>query len=48
MIQGLQLRILLVNGKSTGLSRGMEFKERIKNTSDWIKDRSVYKPEDPI
>ena len=36
------------NGKSTGLTRGMAFKERVKNTPDWAKDRSDYKPGDPI
>ena len=37
-----------VNGKSTGLSKAMGFNDRIKNTPDWVKDRSIYKAGTPI
>lgn len=33
-----------VDGKSTGLTKGMGSKARIANTPAWVKDRSIYKP----
>ena len=40
--------LAMINGKSTGLSRGMNFKTRIANTPEWAKDRTAYKPGMPI
>ena len=34
--------LAIINGKSTGLTKGMGFQARAKNTPSWAKDRSMY------
>ena len=40
--------LAMVDGKSTGLTKGMDFKSRAANTPAWVKDRSAYKAGMPI